>query len=278
MFCSTALAARIEHAEAGLIAAGTEAARQRGGASFAIPVGGGTACFAGNNSPFNKIVGLGFGGVPDGAELDTIEHAYAAQGCATQVELAHLADPEIGAMLTGRGYQLVGFENVLGRPLDGTEHLVAPKGVEVRRSGDDEFEKWLDVVVDGFAAPDTQGVAPHEEFPREMIAAATRDMATAGAARYVALHDGRIAGAASIRTTEGVAQLTGAATLSAHRRRGIQTALLATRLVDAASAACDVAVVTTAPASKSQENVQRRGFQLLYTRAVLVRPVPEPTA
>ena len=29
-------------------------------------------------------------------------------------------------------------------------------------------------------------------------------------------------------------------------------------------------VVTTQPASKSQQNVQRRGFDLLYTRAVLV--------
>ena len=38
-----------------------------------------------------------------------------------------------------------------------------------------------------------------------------------------------------------------------------------------ASAGCDVAVVTTQPGSKSHENVQRKGFELLYTRAVLVR-------
>lgn len=278
MFCSTALAARIEHAEAGLIAAGTEAARQRGDDGFVIPIGGGAACFAGPNSPFNKVVGMGFGGVPDSAELDEIERAYSAAGSVSQVELTQLADPDIGAMLTGRGYRLVGFENVLGRPLDGTEHRVTPRGVEIRPSGDDEFATWLDVVVDGFAAPDTQGVAPHEEFPREMIAAATRDMAAAGAARYVALYEGTVAGAASVRMADGVAQLTGAATLPTHRRRGIQTALLAARLVDAASAACDIAVVTTAPGSKSQENVQRRGFDLLYTRAVLVKPAPEPTA
>jgi len=34
---------------------------------------------------------------------------------------------------------------------------------------------------------------------------------------------------------------------------------------------CDVAVVTTQPGSKSQENVQKHGFELLYTRAILVR-------
>jgi len=71
--------------------------------------------------------------------------------------------------------------------------------------------------------------------------------------------------------TEGIAQLTGAATAPAHRRRGVQTALLLARLTDAAAAGCDIAVVTTQPGSRSQRNVQRRGFDLLYTRAVLVK-------
>ena len=34
---------------------------------------------------------------------------------------------------------------------------------------------------------------------------------------------------------------------------------------------CDVAVITTQPGSKSQQNAQRQGFDLLYTRAVLVK-------
>ena len=119
--------------------------------------------------------------------------------------------------------------------------------------------------------PDTQGVPSHEEFPREVIEAAERDFAAAGVIRYAALRDGVMAGGASIRMTAGVAQLTGAATAPAHRRRGVQTALLSARLADAAAAGCDVAVVTTQPGSKSQQNVQRRGFDLLYTRAVLVK-------
>lgn len=87
----------------------------------------------------------------------------------------------------------------------------------------------------------------------------------------VALRDGVIAGGASFRVAEGVAQLTGAATAPAHRRLGVQTALLSARLADAAGAGCDVAVITTQPGSKSQQNAQRRGFDLLYTRAILVK-------
>ena len=54
------------------------------------------------------------------------------------------------------------------------------------------------------------------------------------------------------------------------RRHGVQTALLAARLADLA-AGCDVAVVTTQPGSRSRRNVQRHGFDLLHTRAVLIR-------
>src|SRR5262249_24435956 len=78
---------------------------------------------------------------------------------------------------------------------------------------------------------------------------------------------------------EGVAQLTGAATAPAHRRRGVHTALLSARLADAAAAGCDVAVIITQPGSKSQQNAQRQGFDLLYTRAVLVtQPSAPPTS
>lgn len=279
MFCGTALAERIESAEAALIAAATEAARRRGTdpSPFVTPVCGGMACFAEDGSPFNKVVGVGFGGVPDRAALDEIEQAFAARGSATQVELTHLADPEIGVALTARRYALVSFENVLGRALDGKQERVSPPGVEVRPSGVDEFEAWLDVVVEGFAHPDTQGMPSDEEFPRDTLDRATRDMAAAGVTRYVALHDGAIAGAASVRMADGVAQLTGAATAPARRRHGVQTALLSARLADAAAAGCDIAVVTTAPGSKSQENAQRRGFHLLYTRAILVKDSPGPT-
>ena len=127
LFCDTALAGRIERVEVQLIAQSSEAARRRAGtAGFAIPVAGGVASFAGEGSPYNKVAGLGFGGVPDSAALDEIEKAFADCGAPVQVELAHLADPAIGVLLAGRGYRLESFENVLGRALTG-EHGAAPR-------------------------------------------------------------------------------------------------------------------------------------------------------
>jgi len=270
LFGSTRLAERIERAEMQMITSATEVARQRVGATvFVVPIAGGAACYAGDGSPLNKIVGLGFGGVPDGDALDEIERKFATRGAAAQVELTNLADPAIGAALTARGFQLVSFENVLGRSLDGDLEAVTPPGVEVRPS--DDPAAWLEVVVDGFAHPDDEGVPAHEDFPREIIENVISDTEQAGAKPYLARRDGVVAGGGSMRISDAVAQLTGAATAPAHRRRGVQTALLAARLADAARAGCDIAVVTTAPGSKSQQNVARRGFHLLYTRAVLVK-------
>jgi GNAT superfamily N-acetyltransferase len=275
MFCSLELAERIERADVDLIARWSGAARERLGEAggFVVPIAGGVASFAEEGSPLNKVAGLGFGGVPGADALDEIERRFAACGAPVQVELAHLADPAVGLLLTGRGYRLAGFENVLGRSLDDVPEPVAPAGVEVRTSGDADFDRWLDAVLDAFAHPDAQGIASHEEFPREVVARAMRDLSAAsGVRRYMALHDGQVAGGASLRVSGGVAQFTGAATLPAHRRRGVQTALLSARLAAAAAEGCDVAVITTQPASRSQQNAQARGFDLLYTRAVLVKP------
>ncbi len=268
LFCGVDLARRIEKAEADLISAATHAAGHRGADGLVLPVAGGYACFAEAESPMNKVVGLGFDGLPDEAVLGEIERAFAARGGVTRVELSNLADPEITALLSGRGYRLVEFENVLGRPVGDERAPVTD--VQVRRA--DDLTAWVNVVVEGFAHPDGEGPVSHEQFPADIIERAERDMEKAGATAYVALCDGVVAGGGMMRLAGGIAQLAGAATAPAYRRRGVQAALLATRLAEAADAGCEIAVVTTAPGSKSQHNVQRRGFQLLYTRAILVKP------
>src|SRR5436190_18353952 len=83
LFCDTALAARIERAEADVMAAV---------APFAVPIAGGVATFVEPGSPFNKVAGLGFAGVPAAAELEAVEAAFAARGAPVQAELAHVGD------------------------------------------------------------------------------------------------------------------------------------------------------------------------------------------
>ncbi len=275
LFATTTLAARIERADCSLLSESVRAVgRLRPEADVMVkPVGGGVATYSGEGSPLNKVAGLGFEGPVAEAQLTEVERLYDDRHTPVQVELSCLADPSVGATLTSRGYKLVGFENVLGRELsiEGLTSYVMPPDVAITVSDDRDFATWLDTVVEGFATPDGQGVPSHESFPKDTLERVMSDMAQAeGFVRYLAVREGEPAGGGSMRLSGGIAQLCGAATLPEHRRRGVQTALLARRLADAAHAGCDVAVVTTQPGSKSQENVQRRGFELLYTRAILV--------
>jgi GNAT superfamily N-acetyltransferase len=272
MFAPTSLAARIERAECRLLADSAKAAARRHPETgvFSTALGGGVATYTLPGAPLNKVAGLGFSPL-EARALDAVERAFAERGSPVQAEVSTLGDPAVVRTLTGRGYRLQGFENVLGRRLPAGP-LPRPEGVAVLPSPVEELDAWIDVVTTGFASPDEQGVPSHESHPQDLVKTVMADMASAeGFSRYLARRDGAPAGGASLRLFEGVAHLCGAATLSAHRRRGVQTALLSARLEVAAEAGCDVAVVVTQPGSKSQENVQRQGFHLLYARAVLVR-------
>jgi GNAT superfamily N-acetyltransferase len=275
VFCSTELAARIERAECSMLAQSVAAVMRRRPAERAVclPLSGGVASYAGPGSPLDKLAGLGFAGPLDLEQLAAAERAFAERDTPLQVELSSLADPSTAPALTRRGYVLVGFENVLGCALPPQPASTPPPGIELRLAGEGELDAWIAVLITAFATPDLEGVPSHESFPREALARTMEDMSGVdGMTRYVACLDGRLVAGAALRLSEGVAQLCGSATLPAYRRRGIQSALLARRLADSGRAGCDLAVVTTQPGSKSQQNVQRRGFELLYTRAILVAP------
>lgn len=75
----------------------------------------------------------------------------------------------------------------------------------------------------------------------------------------------------SLNIVDGVGWLGGAATLAAFRGTGLQQALLAHRLHLAHSLGCDFAAATAVPDGQSARNLERLGFQLLYTQTVLTK-------
>jgi GNAT superfamily N-acetyltransferase len=268
-FCSVELARAIERAECALLADACAVAARRLASVLARPISGGFAAFTEPGAPLDKIAGLGFADF-DRAAFEELEELHRSLGAPVQVEIATLADSAIARWLTGRGYELVNVENVLGLELGPTHARPDPAGVSTRIASEAEFDTWFDVVVTGFAHPDTQGVASAESFDTEILRRTIGDFARAASLTwYLAELDGHAAGGAAMRARGELAQLCGAATLPASRRRGVQSALLRRRLSDAQRAGCRLAVMTTQPGSKSQENAARQGFTLLYARNVL---------
>jgi GNAT superfamily N-acetyltransferase len=275
LFADRALVSRVERAECSMVTDCAVAAKRRRPETelFVQKLGGGVAICVAESSPFNKVAGLGFGEAIDDAELDAMERAFRRRNVPIQVELASLAKGGLGERLTKRGYRLVGFENVLGKPIHRDHTFESNRATEatVEEVGEAGIERWLDVMVTGFCHPDSDDAGILEQYPREALERDIGDMAELeGFVRYSAKRDGEWAGSASMRIHGEIAQLCGAATLPEHRRRGVQGALLMRRLERARDAGCSVAIVTTQPGSQSQQNAQRKGFELLYARAVLV--------
>ena len=274
MFADRVLAARIDRAEAHLCAdiAAAAQAQHPDRATLAVPISGGLAVYAGPSSPTNKVIGLGFDGPLDLLALDEIEARWRERGEPVRIELAVLADSTIPPALTGRGYQLHGFEIVLGRGLDDTTRTQSSSNVSVEVLKEEDADTWIDIAVTAFLNLDGTGSVADDALPREEMERVLREFVEVpGFARYLARVDGRAVGEAAMRIDGDLAQVAGAGTLPEFRGRGVQKALLARRLSDARAAGCDLAVVTTAPGTRSQDNVMRRGFLLLYTRAILVK-------
>jgi GNAT superfamily N-acetyltransferase len=273
MFTSPTLASRIDRAEGRLCAGIARAIRacSPNSRSGVFEIAGGVAVFAGPGSPTNKMIGIGFDGPVDESELERVERVFAGREAPLQAEVATLADPGLPALLVGRGYRPAGFENVLGHDLRTLEAPSVP-GVSIERASPETLAALTDVIVQGFACPDDQGVGGDAIPPAEELRHWFQlTMSVPGFEGYLARLGDALVGGGSLRLDGGIAQLAGAATLPAFRRRGVQTALLRWRLAHARASGCDVAIVTTQPASKSQQNVQREGFQLLYARQLLVK-------
>lgn len=275
LFADTALAARIDRAEARLCAdVAAFVATRRQADTTIIPISGGLATYVSPASPLNKVICLAMDSAFDLPALERIEAEWDRRREPVRIELSILADPSAGGVLTGRGYRLHGFENVLGLPLDHWRDDAAVPGVTVDVTRDAADERtWLDIGVEAFMNLDGTGSVADDALSREQLAAVIEEFAGApGFTRYLARLEGTPVGEAAMRVDGDVAQLSGAGTLPHARGRGVQKALVQQRLSDARRAGCTIAVVTTAPGTRSQANVMRRGFQLLYTRAILIRP------
>ena len=278
MFADIALARRIERAEAAMSAAMVDAVCRRSGARpFVGPIGQGYAIYAGPASPFNKIIGAGLDESPlDQLALERAEEVFAAHGAPARAEICVLANPDVFAVLGRRGYRFETVEHVLALRLPDPGSFSAPEDMAItiaRVEDDSAAGEWIDALVNGFAAPDvTETGVTGECFPSDVLRETFSNYrGMEGFRQYLALFGAHTAGGGGLYLGHGISILCGAATLPAFRRRGVQAALLRRRLADAAAAGCDLAVVTTAPGSKSQRNAQRQGFALLYARAILVR-------
>ena len=192
-----------------------------------------------------------------------MEAFFANYDLAPQVSLCPLADRSLLMHLGSRGYRIDMFMHTWVREINPTEDFHLPKGIVICPAGYDEAPLWVRVAFKG-------GLDSEEAEPgRSAVIAAYPYMAHTTC--YLAWIEGEAAGAGTLSVHEGLAELFGASTRPSFRNRGVQMALLASRLAEAQRLGCDLAIVHTEPGSSSQRNVERMGFRLAYTKVHLVK-------
>jgi GNAT superfamily N-acetyltransferase len=262
---SLELARRIEFAEAQAAVSCAETMRELGSAaeSAVERVCGGFAIYCGPGSPVTQAVGLGLDGPVTSEEFDRLEEFYFSRKEPVRVETCPMAHGSLFELFGQRGYRVTEFSNVMARPVGGSEELPATDGVDIRRAGREELDLWTLTVAQGFA----------EHFPvtQELLDVMKMFSMGKGTECYLARIDGRVVGGATVAIRGNIAGLFGASTLPEFRKRGVQTALLHTRLRRAAETGCDLAVSLAQPGSASNRNIARQGFQTLYTRVKFER-------
>ena len=234
------------------------------GAAFE-PFCGGHMMFAGLNSPIGHAAGLGFEGPVTAVDLDRLEAFYRSHHAPAQLDLCPHTDPSVLDLVNARGYAIAELNNVLFRALDGTENVDVPDGVEIRRGRPEQAGQFSDILTRCFFdkgdAPEgfADMLSPLFRFPQALT--------------FLACINGTIVAAAAGRIIpeQRIFALFGAGTLPEHRGRGIQTALLRTRMKAAAEAGCELVVVVTRGGTSSERNCRRLGFQVAYSKATVIK-------
>ena len=221
------------------------------------------AAFVGPGSPISRVCGLGMSGPVTEGQLEQVEAFFARHGAPVQVETCPLADRSLFELLAQRGYRIgPGFKNTLIRPP--VAPALAAGDLSISLAGPDEYDQWAGTLARGFAGTEEIGPADRhifEPMPR-----------TLSVRPYLArLEGGEVAGAGALMIRDGLGLLSTASTRVAFRGRGIQTALLRTRIEAALAAGCDLLASEARPGIPSQRNMERAGFRVIYTVITMVK-------
>ncbi len=221
-----------------------------------LAIGGGYAKFAGDGSPLTQVYGLGHRG--SHYDLGEVDDFY--RGLATNWELivTPFASPTLLPEAAKDGYIPDHFESVLAQVVERPLVEMTP-GVEIEEAVDD-LTVWMQVSDAAWSGS--------EELAQDLSDLA-RIMTAYPSRRYLASLNGEPAAIAAMVSIGDMHMFAGAATRPQFRGQGLQQALTQRRLADAREGS--FVQVVALPGSQSHRNLQRVGFQPLYSKLVMYR-------
>lgn len=224
---------------------------------------GNATAFSVQNIPgpsFNTVKGITD---EDINQIDSILDFYQKKGIPAQFEItpAH-ASSSLMTHLTGKGFYQSGFHTSLFSELSTMgEKMASP--ISIRKLAGNEFDIFASIYAKGFNMPAflKEGIAQNNGVLHD----------NKNWTFYLASIEGEPAGIGVIFIQDNVANLAAAATLPTMRHKGIHQALINKRVQQAIISNCNLIVGQAAFGNVSQNNMEKAGMRIAYTKAIWVQ-------
>lgn len=223
-----------------------------------IEVAGGLAAFTGVDSPLSQTYGVGSSTPVTEGDISRITDFYESRGATPRVFVTPLADPSLAPALAAAGYAPSEYENVLvSDAFDGfarfDDRIVAATNLHA----------WARASTQGFM--DVETLQPGDDRIAILLASSEGVCALAGR------EDGAIVATAAMDLRGECSAFFAGSTLAAYRGRGWHVAMIRDRIARARDFGVRFMRATARPASSSERNFRRCGFETLYTRVLWER-------
>lgn len=245
-----------------------------------VPFAGGIVGRGEPGSWFNGARGAGMCGPVTRDEVRGFIEYLETAGIEPRIDVCPFVDPSLLEALKAERFSLHNFEALFYRPLDAGERVESPfpappeppeppelRIVPVDPKNDAEVEDFARTALQGFLPDNTD---PPESFVRSSMRVARHPRTVA----LRAMIGEECVGAGAMEIDGELAALFGVSVRKPHRNKGIQLAMLAWRLNEAARRGAKIATIGSRPGVATERNAQRMGFAMAYNKVTLVRPGP----
>ncbi len=239
-----------------------------------ITIAGGVASRGEPGLSVNNSNALGLQGPVTPDDIARLCAFHEERGSEPRTEACPFADPSLLAALETHCFVHRGWELTFFRELHAAHPAAspfpAPAGLTMRvvdPADACDVRRYSEVVMSGFFP---EGESPSEDD----FALSARVVAHPRTVCLAAYLDGQMVGGGGMGVSGKIAGLFGLTVLPAFRKQGIQLALMAARLNEAARRGVIVATIASRPGIGTERNARRLGFQLAYSKAIMCRPGP----
>jgi hypothetical protein len=231
-------------------------------------IGGGCIAFAGTAVPFSCAIGVGTDALATNDDLNRIESFYKSRNTPARVVISERTDSGLPPMLRSRKYQPVSVMQNWWLSLEDRHSFCRPDGVEIVQAEFDEADLWTKTVAAGFLEENSS--VNEADIPGTMLDTFFCLGFAYGAQAFFAKLGGRVVGGGVLHISGATASIRTTSCRIAHRNKGVQTALLASRLNCALRNGCRVVFSNTDRPGPSARNLHRFGFRTLSVSRTMV--------